>query len=349
VRVEEDRHVAKLGVTMPGLNQPIDAFPAMARAAEDAGFDSVWDYEFYRNPFVIHGMTAQATSTITLGTGLAAAAGRSPFEMANAAADVDETSEGRLLLGMSIGGGGFAELVHGASFDHPAPRMKEFIEVMRLAWDWTAGQPVEPYRGRFHSFTEPVFNPFGRRAMARPRIPVYLGALRPRMCRLAGEVADGCLGYFLPPAYLRDVVIPNVAEGARRAGRDPAEIDIASETVCSVSPDRAEAYRRARYQVGIYIAAEVSIPMAEQMGLAADREACLQALMAGGPEALQDAVSDKLVEAFSITGTPDEAREQLRQFDDCLPHVLLHPPYMPVLSAEETADAYYNILTTFGR
>jgi len=35
---------------MPGLTQPIDAFPKMEAMAEDTGFDSVWDYEFYRNP-----------------------------------------------------------------------------------------------------------------------------------------------------------------------------------------------------------------------------------------------------------------------------------------------------------
>jgi probable F420-dependent oxidoreductase len=341
--------VAKLGVTMPGLNQPIDAFPEMARAAEDAGFDSVWDYEFYRNPFVIHGMTAQVTSRITLGVGLAAAAGRTPFEMANAAADVDETSGGRFVLGMGTGGGGLADLLHGAPTDHPAPRMREYIQLIRRSWDWVGGADGEPYQGRFYDFAEPIFNPFGRRPLARPRIPIYLGALRPTMCRLAGEVADGLLGYFMPPAYLRDVVIPNVAAGARAAGRDPSAIDIASETVCSVSNDRAEAYRRARFQVGIYIAAEPSAPIAEQLGLSSQRMACLEALMSGGPPALADAVDDKLVEAFAIAGTPDECRDQLRQFDDCLPHVILHPPYMPVLSPEETRDAFDNIIATFGR
>jgi len=341
--------VAKLGVTMPGLNQPIDAFPRMARAAEDAGFDSVWDYEFYRNPFLIHAMTAASTREITLGTGLAAAAARTPFEMANAAADVDETSGGRLILGVGTGGGGFAEFLHGSPTDRPAARMREFIGAMHRIWEWADGKQVEPYQGRFHNFAEPLFNPFGRRPLVRPRIPVYLGAIRPTMLRLGGEIADGVLGYFLPPAYLREVVLPNVAAGARRAGRDPQTVDIASETVCSVSEDRAEAYRRARFQVGIYIASEVSRPMAEQLGLGGERLACLEALMTRGPEALADVVDDKLVEAFSITGTPDECRAQLRQFDGCLPHVILHPPYMPVLTPEETADAYDNIIDAFAR
>ena len=339
----------KLGVTMPGLNQPIDAFPTMARTAEDAGFDSVWNYEFHRNPFVVHALTAKATSRITLGTGLAAAAGRSPFEMANAAADVDEVSHGRTALGMSMGAFGWSELLNGVDVSHPASRMREYIELLHRVWDWTAGIEVGSYEGRFYRFSEPQFNPFGQRPLARPHIPIYLGALRPTMARLGGQIADGVLGYFMPPQYIRDVILPNVAVGARKVGRDPQDVDVASETVCSVSEDRAEAYRRARLQVGIYIAAELSAPMADHMGKTKERLMCVEALMTRGPMGLIDVVDDDLVDTFSITGTPDECRRKLKEFDDCLPHVILHPPYMPVLSTEESADAFNNIVQAFGR
>lgn len=67
-------------------------FGEFARLAEDAGFRSLWDYESYRNPFLLHAITAAATKRIQLGTGIAQAFIRSPFEAANAAADVDELS-----------------------------------------------------------------------------------------------------------------------------------------------------------------------------------------------------------------------------------------------------------------
>ncbi len=343
--------MSKIGVTMPGLNQPIDAFPKMAKMAEDAGFDSVWDYEFYRNPFVIHGMTAQVTSRIALGTGLAAAAGRSPFEMANAAADVDEASGGRAILGVGIGAGAFTDLLNGADSTSPAARMREYVELLRRVWAWSDGEGAggESYGGRYYSFTAPEINPFGRRALTRPRIPIYLGALRPAMAGLGGEIADGVLGFMLPPKYLREVFLPGVAAGARKAGRNPNDIDVASETVCSVSEDRDEAYRRARFQVGIYFSHPVCTPMAAHMGLIDKRDKCLEALMTKGPEALVDVVDDDLVDTFSITGTPDECRSKIKDFEDCLPHILLHPPYMPVLSTEETTDAFTNIVNTFGR
>lgn len=320
--------------------------------AEDAGFDSVWDYEFYRNPLVIHGMTAQVTSTIPLGTGLVTSAGRSPFVMANAAADVDEASGGRLILGVSTGAAAFTDLMNGSDSSRPAARTREYVNLLRRIWDWTAGEGIddgETIGGEFYKFTAPAINPFGRRPLARRRIPIYTAALRQTMARLGGEISDGVIGFMLPTRYLREVYLPNVEEGARKAGRTLADVDVASETVCSVSSDRAEAYRRARLQVGIYISHPVCAPLAEYMGLAADREACVEAMAARGPMALAETVSDDLVEAFSITGTPDECRSKLEQYRECLPHVLLHPPYMPVLTAEESADAYNNIISTFGR
>ena len=59
----------RLGITMPILNQSYDKFPELAQLAEEAGFDSVWDYEFYRNPFVIHGLCANATSRTRIEVG----------------------------------------------------------------------------------------------------------------------------------------------------------------------------------------------------------------------------------------------------------------------------------------
>ena len=79
---------SRIGVSLPMLNQPYERYPEFASLAEDAGFDSVWDYEFFRNPFITHALNARATNRIQLGTGIATAAPRTPFEMANAIAAV---------------------------------------------------------------------------------------------------------------------------------------------------------------------------------------------------------------------------------------------------------------------
>jgi len=338
---------SKVGISMPILNQPYERFPELAALADEAGFASVWDYEFYRNPFIIQALCAQATSRIELCTGIAAACGRSPNEMANAAADVDELSGGRMVLGMSTGGGGWAELFNGAEIDRPAARMREYIGAMRTVWDHhTTGEPAA-FEGEFYKLASPPVNPWGTRALTRPRIPVYLAAIRPLMLRLAGEIADGTLSFLCTPDYVTENVLPNVALGAEKAGRDPEDIDVVSLVLCSVSEDREEARRRARINVGCYAAYPVADEMVRHAGLEEDRNAVVAAYLEHGPEAFETATSDALVEAFSICGTPDEAREQLAAWEGVLSHIVLHTPYVPPIAGPDSEDAFRNTVAAF--
>jgi len=80
----------KLGITMPTRTVALDRVPQYARWAEEAGLDSAWDWELYRNPFTMLAMSTQTTERVQLGTGIGVTASRSPMEMANAAADIDE-------------------------------------------------------------------------------------------------------------------------------------------------------------------------------------------------------------------------------------------------------------------
>lgn len=339
----------RLGVSMPMLNQPAARYPQLAALADDAGFDSIWDYEFYRNPFITHTLCAQASTTIQLGTGIATTAGRSPFEMANAAADVDEISGGRAIVGLSTGGGGWTDVFNGADISHPLPRMREYIQAMRAIWKHFSDDEPFHYDGTYVQAASPMINPWGTRDLVRPRIPIYLGGIKEKMLRMAGELADGVIGYLYTPSFIAEHVIPNVAKGAAQAGRDPAEVDIAALVLCSISEDRDEAIRRARISVGSYVAFPVSNTVIEFMGLQEDRDHVVARLLAEGPQALETAVSDELVRHFCITGTPDEAREQLAEYQAVLRHVVLHTPYVPPINTEESNAAFRNIISTFGR
>ena len=338
-----------LGVSMPMLNQPCEKFPEFARLADEAGFDSLWDYEFYRNPFITHARCAATTSRIRLCTGIAAACSRSPNEMANAAADVDELSGGRMVLGLSTGGAHWAEFYNGSDVDHPLPRIREYVDVVRKIWHHHATGEAFEHAGRFYRASSPPMNPWGLRTLARARIPIYVAGLREGMVRMAGEVADGLLGFVNTPEYLRDKVLPVVAEGARRANRDPAEVDVTALVLCSVSDDRQAAMRRARINVGMYVAYPVADAAVQHMGLAADRDAVVKALMAEGPACLERVTSDALVRAFSIAGTPAEGREQLAAYQAVLPHVVLHTPYVPPIGQADSEDAFRSMVRTFAR
>jgi alkanesulfonate monooxygenase SsuD/methylene tetrahydromethanopterin reductase-like flavin-dependent oxidoreductase (luciferase family) len=342
--------MSRLGITMPILNQPYSNFPIFAKLADEAGFDSVWDYEFYRNPFIIHALCAGVTRNIKLATGLAAGVGRSPFEMANAALDVEELSGGRLILGIGTGGGDWAEYFNGNDIDHPATRISEYIDILRLAWNHLATGTPASYKGKFYRFDNPPMNIFGlRRDIARTDIPIYVSGLRPKMAQLAGEKANGFLGFLMTPKFIKDVWEPNVVVGAKKAGRKRSDIETTALVLCSVSDNRKEALRRARINVGLYAAYPVGEVVINHMGLQEDRAAVLQALMTEGPGALERVTSDALVKAFSIAGTPDECREQVQAYKEVLDHVVLHTPYVPPIAQADSEDAIRNTIRTFSR
>ncbi|HEX9684082.1 MAG TPA: LLM class flavin-dependent oxidoreductase [Acidimicrobiales bacterium] len=341
--------MSQIGITMPMLNTSLQETAALARFAEDGGFDSVWGYEFYRTAYMGLAAAAQQTSRIKLGTGLSVALTRTPFVTANTAADVDELSGGRTLLGIGTGSPEFLHHFHGISNERPLARMRDYVGAVRASWHYLDTEDPTTYDGTEHRLDFPEFMPFGTRPLVRPSIPIYLAGERPKMIQLAGEIADGLLGAFYSVKYLTEVVHPNLAIGAERAGRDPATIDIASEIVCAVHPDRDIAMRRARIQVGMYAAHPVGDAIVARNGLEKEQQEVREALLLGGAEALEATTSPRLIEALSISGTPDECRDQYREYAAVLPHVLFHTPYVPPLASDESQDAFRQIVDCFRR
>lgn len=321
--------------------------PDYARMADEAGFESIWTYEVYRNPFIMLGNSALTTSKAELGTGLATAFSRSPFEAANAAADVDELSGGRMKLGLGTGVPEFLSAFHSTDFKTPVRRISEYIDALRSSWAYLAGEEVDNFSGVHYQFTAPPINPWGLREMARPQIPILLAAMRPQLLRLCGAKADGWIGYLWTPKFFEQVVMPNIAEGARSAGRDHDSLDLACDVICCVHPDRDVALARAKKHVGFYMAHPVSDVVAEIEGVQDLVNELRASMMQKGMAAFED-TPEELVELFSITGTPEECRQKLDKYKQ-LPHCALHPPYVPPFTAEESEDCYLQIIDAFKR
>jgi probable F420-dependent oxidoreductase len=333
---------------MPSRTAPLSRIPDYARMADEAGFDSVWTYELYRNPFAMLCTSALATSNAELCTGLATAFNRSPFEAANAAADVDEVSGGRMKLGLGTGVPEFLAAFHSTDFQRPIKRLSEYVEVLRRSWAYLAGEEVEAFNGSYYQFAAPPINPWGLRDMVRPQIPILVAGMRPQLLKLCGAKADGWIGYLWTPKFFEQVVLPNINEGARSAGRDPDALDLACEIICCVHPDRDVALARAKKHVGFYIAHPVSDVVAEIEGVQDLVNGLRVSMMQKGLAAFED-TPEELVELFSITGTPEECRQKLDNNYKGLPHLALHTSYVPPFTAEESEDCYLQIIDAFKR
>lgn len=199
---------------------------ASARTAEALGFDGVWTTETDRDPFLPLVPVTAASERLEIGTAIAVALPRSPWQLAQLANDLQRASEGRFRLGLGSQVRAHVERRFSAAWDHPARRMRELVLALRAIWgSWQRGEPLE-FKGEFytHTLSAPMFDP-DPHPFGDP--PVLLAAVGSVMARVAGEVADGILVHgFTTPAYLRDVVVPALESGADLAGRDVTAIEV---------------------------------------------------------------------------------------------------------------------------
>lgn len=216
----------------------IPEYIALARAAEAAGFDQFWVSNdlFLRSAPVILTAVAQATQRIAIGTCVVNPYTMHPAEIAMLAATLDEVSGGRFNLGIAAGG---SELLKWVNIAHgrPLDATRRAIARIRAALDGTTAEGWRP-------------EAYLRMPVAR-RVPIYLGAMGPKMLRLAGEVADGVLPLLFPPEHYATVQTL-VVEGAALAGRDLDDIDLAACIWVSVSDDRDAAEAVLRDKIAYY-------------------------------------------------------------------------------------------------
>src|SRR5574341_752220 len=205
----------------------------LAALAEDTGYDDFWlaDERFFREVYACLTLCALRTRRIRLGPGVTDPYSRHPALTALAIATLDEISNRRAVLGMGAGVSGFREL--GVDASRSAVAIREAVELIRRL---LAGETVT-VKGEAVSFQE------GRLDFAppRPAVPIYVASQRAAGCRVAGRVADGAImqGCVAEPlvSFFREAV----AEGARRAGRDPAAIELVARINVCVADDRRAA------------------------------------------------------------------------------------------------------------
>ena len=214
-----------------GILQPPDAVAADAVAAERDGFASAWCTHITRgiDSLTTLAVAAQATSRIELGVGVVPTYPRHPMALAQSAATVQALAGGRFVLGVGVSHRPVIEGMHGLDYSSQIGHLREYLTVLNaLLTDGSVSFEGEHYRVH-GEFTVPGTSP----------VPVIVGALAARMCRLGGELADGVTTWLAGPKSLEEVVVPAVTEGAGAAGR-PAPRVLAGIPV-AVDSDRDRA------------------------------------------------------------------------------------------------------------
>ncbi len=297
----------------------------IAAAADAAGYDAAWTSEFNdRSAIVALAAMAQNTGRCRIGSAIAYGVGRSPLILANDARGLDELSGGRLVLGIGLGTKGMQIGWHGVKDpESPALRLEELVPLVRRIWKLHEA-PVK-HEGRFYSMnltpTAEVLPP------TRDRIPIVTAGVNRRMIETAGRVSDGLVCHpTFSSQYVYEVVRPAIAAGADRTGRDPAAVEIVGMLLCSVHDDEEIARREVAAQIAFYAAPKAYAPMFEASGFAAEAEQIRTAFAAGDHVAMLDAVTDDMLDAIGVAGTPDQVRSGIARRESDFDHVALYSP-----------------------
>jgi 5,10-methylenetetrahydromethanopterin reductase len=288
---------------------PLELYPRLAVAAESAGFDQFWVSNdlFLRSAWVILSSVVHATQRIQIGTCIVNPYTLHPAEMAMAAATLDELSNGRFLLGLSSGADDFLGWV-GIRAERPVTTVRETAASLRRLW---RGEREHP-----NGWTREAYLRFPAR-----EIPIYIGAMSPRMLALIGEIGDGGLPLLFPPEHFSEVM---------RHIANTRDVDVAACIWCSVTlNDRVAAERALRDKIAYYGHA-LSPLILQRLGLTqADFEPIQERMRAGSLDGAAALVSDEMLR-IGVVGTAAELIPRLEHLVDLgARHLSFGPPLGP--------------------
>jgi alkanesulfonate monooxygenase SsuD/methylene tetrahydromethanopterin reductase-like flavin-dependent oxidoreductase (luciferase family) len=282
----------------------------IVRAADRAGVHSLWSIDYYnRSSLARAAAFAAVAETSLVGTSVTPLFARSPLALAAAAADVQAIAGGRFVLGVGSSTRRMNQDWYGTALQHPAPQVRERIELVRRLIAHRSG-PFR-YEGRFDRVAMAHYD----RAALPDSVPILAAGVGEHMVGVAGECADWFVGHTIASAgYLRDTARPLLVKGAARPDRDAAQLRMTTQIVASASPDPAAARRDAAAQVGFYASPKGYDALFPDGQFAVERVAAREAM----------------VEERAVFGTPEAVAGQLRRYAGVVDWALLYPPHFGV-------------------
>ena len=212
-------------------------------------------------------------------------------------------------------------------WDSPGPRLREYVQSLHAIWDnWQEGKELD-FQGRYYQFDlmTPFFSP-GASPEEKP--PVFISAINPFNCRVAGELCDGLALHPITSAkYLTEVIKPNIARGAQKGGRNPKDVTLNGSGFVITGPDKRaiEAKRdEVRRRIAFYFSTRTYLPVLEVHGFQDVGPRLHQLSLQGEWSQMPGLVSDEMLNAFAVTGQYEEVADQIKaRFGGLIDEVVL--------------------------
>ena len=253
---------------------------------------------------------------------------RSPTQIAMGAATVDTISNGRLILGLGTSSKPIIENFHGTKFVNPLQRMREYVEIIRLCM---SGEKIN-YTGQLFSLENfsLLIKP------SRRNIPIYLAAVNQKMIELTWEIGDGVIFYLRPKNEIK------VTLKKMQAKR---KIDSTLQIITCVDKNSEKAVERAKKTIAFYISVgEIYRNFLANNGYKNEIENIYDEYNKSGLKNNYNFVPDRMVKDLCICGTPNEASQQLNEFQETgidLPIIQFNP-------IDDVESSFDLLIDTFG-
>jgi len=312
---------------------------AWVQSAERLGYSAFCTTEESgKDAFAVLAVLARETTTINLGTAIVNFYSRTPTLLAMSARSIHDLSQGRFgPFGLGAGGIGFMQRGHGIVAEKPLARAKEAVAIVRglltqkkFSYD---GQWFRPHD--FHLREGPI-------GEAAP--PIWLAGLGPKMVRTAAEVADGVIANWLTEESLAEYR-GLIEEGAKSAGRKPADVQIATLLMTCVDPNDEAAIFAARRGIAFYCASEHYLHIADISGLGDNARKVKVAWEERDFDRATELVSDQLLDKFCLIGTPRKNADRMQWLFDNR----VYPIVYPLPRRERMVEDHHSVLEQVSR
>ena len=221
------------------LPKPLRQMGPLATDVQRVGFDGMLFTEGGRTAYPAVTAAALAAPELEMSTGVAVAFPRSPMITAQVAWELQELTGGQFRLGLGTQVRTHVVRRYGVEFERPGPRLRDYVCAVKASFAAFRGEPLD-HHGEFYDL-DFINRQWSPGPIDQPDPKVDVAAVNPWMLQMAGEVADGVHVHPIgEPGYLRRHVLPGIATGAARAGRDPGDVAIIVPVTTIVADTDAE-------------------------------------------------------------------------------------------------------------
>ena len=334
----------KFDATLPPVH--LKDVPAIAKAAEEIGFDAIWTQETQHDPFLPCTLIAEHTSNLRVGTAVAVSFARSPANIAYTAWDLAAQSNGRFILGLGTQVKAHIERRFGQPWPESVTgKLREQIQVIRAFWDcWQNGTKLN-HRGEYYKITlmSPFFQPpplpFVPRAECsaieagiskknQGIIPIYIAGVNTGLAKLAGELCDGFLTHpFHSVRYLREVILPAIEEGAKKESRKREDVAVLVTAFVATTP---EEMNFARAQIAFYASTPSYRPVMNLHGWGDIAEKLSAHAARGAWTEMPVLITDEMLSEFCLVTEESKLADELkRRYDGIADRLSLYTAFTP--------------------